>query len=103
MGANFELCQHFTTQYKSLQSIHLPSAEITVPRVTRDLLMLAPSFSLSPVAPVASALSLQNEYKNQSVNLTVARYFTLAASLIYDATVKKLPYTFRPNPLSLFC
>ena len=65
--------------------------------------MLAPSFSLSPVAPVASALSLQNELKNQSVNLSVARYFTLKASLIYNATVKKLPYTFQPNPLSLFC
>lgn len=61
MDPNFELCQHLTTQCKDLQSIHLPSAEITVPKVTRDLLILAPSFSLSPVAPVASALSLQNE------------------------------------------
>lgn len=36
----------------------LPKAEITVPSVTKDLLMLAPSFNLSPVNPVASALSL---------------------------------------------
>ena len=40
---------------------HLPKAEITVPSVTRDLLMLAPSFSLSPVSPVASALSLGSQ------------------------------------------
>ena len=31
---------------------------MTVPKVTRDLLMFAPSFSLSPVSPVASARSL---------------------------------------------
>uniref|UniRef100_A0A8C7TWJ5 Uncharacterized protein n=1 Tax=Oncorhynchus mykiss TaxID=8022 RepID=A0A8C7TWJ5_ONCMY len=31
---------------------------MTMPSVTRDLLMLAPSFSLAPVAHVASALSL---------------------------------------------
>lgn len=37
---------------------HVPRAEITLPRVTRDLLMLAPSFSLVPVARVASTLSL---------------------------------------------
>ena len=36
----------------------IPSAEITVPNVTRDLLMLAPSFNLLPVAPVEFALSL---------------------------------------------
>ena len=41
----------------------LPNAEITVPRVTSDLLMLAPSFSLSPVSPVASALSLHSHNK----------------------------------------
>lgn len=37
------------------------SAEITEPRVTSDLLMWAPSFSRWPVAPVASARSLQPE------------------------------------------
>lgn len=31
--------------------------EMTFPRADRDLLMLAPSFSRSPVAPVLSALS----------------------------------------------
>lgn len=35
------------------------NALMTDPSVTRDLLMCAPSFSLCPVAPVASALSLQ--------------------------------------------
>ena len=39
----------------------LPNAEITVPNVTRDLLMLAPSFNLLPVAPVEFALSLQQQ------------------------------------------
>uniref|UniRef100_A0A3P9INP8 Uncharacterized protein n=1 Tax=Oryzias latipes TaxID=8090 RepID=A0A3P9INP8_ORYLA len=33
-------------------------AEMTFPRVTRDLLMFPPSFSRTPVAPVASARSL---------------------------------------------
>ena len=45
----------------------IPNAEITVPNVTRDLLMLAPSFSLLPVAPVEFALSL-NENKIPSVS-----------------------------------
>ena len=44
--------------------LHVPNAEMTVPRVTRDLLMLAPSLSLSPVSPVASALSLQSQKKS---------------------------------------
>ena len=44
---------------KGLQMILLPNAEITVPSVTRDLLMFAPSFNLLPVAPVEFALSLQ--------------------------------------------
>jgi hypothetical protein len=34
------------------------SAEITFPRVVNDLLMLAPSLSRVPLAPVESALSL---------------------------------------------
>lgn len=39
-------------------SCHSPNAEITMPKVTSDLLMLAPSFSLVPVLRVAPALSL---------------------------------------------
>lgn len=39
-------------------SVNLPKAEMTFPSVTRDLLMLPPSFSRTPVAPVASARSL---------------------------------------------
>ena len=34
-----------------------PHTDMTFPRADRDLLMLAPSFSRSPVAPVLSALS----------------------------------------------
>ena len=37
----------------------LPKAEITVPNVTKDLLMFAPSFNRSPVAPVELARSLK--------------------------------------------
>jgi len=40
----------------------LPNDEITEPNVTRDLLMLAPSFSRTPVAPVESARSLENNF-----------------------------------------
>ena len=41
----------------------LPRVEITIPNVTRDLLILAPSFSLSPALPVELARSLENETK----------------------------------------
>lgn len=43
---------------------YLPNTEITDPSVTSDLLMLAPSLSLCPVAPEASALSLIRKYRN---------------------------------------
>lgn len=63
------------------------SAEITEPRVTSDLLMWAPSFNRWPVAPVASARSLQ-PYKtfafiilyslliplNQGIILVITKY-----------------------------
>ena len=39
-------------------SAFFASAAMTLPRLDRLWLILAPSFSLSPVAPVASALSL---------------------------------------------
>ena len=50
----------WSTESKSRQetSVNLPKAEMTFPSVTRDLLMLPPSFSRTPVAPVASARSL---------------------------------------------
>ena len=41
---------------------------MTLPNEDRDLLMLAPSFSLSPVAPVLSALSLPVGYQ-QDLNV----------------------------------
>ena len=41
-----------------------PRREITVPKVTRDLLMFPPSFNLRPVAPEASAFSL---YKTNDI------------------------------------
>lgn len=47
-------------------------AEITLPSAERDLLMLAPSLSLSPVAPVLSALSLPGK-QNYSFTSTVLR------------------------------
>ena len=45
--------------------IYLPSVEITIPKVTRDLLIFAPSFNLSPAAPLELARSLQRTYKNK--------------------------------------
>lgn len=42
------------------------SAEITEPNVTSDLLMCAPSFNLCPVAPLASARSLEYKLQNKS-------------------------------------
>ena len=50
-----------TYMYKLYQLIlsYIPNADITFPNVTNDLLMLPLSFSLTPVAPVASALSLK--------------------------------------------
>ena len=41
--------------------VDIPSCDMTFPSVTRDLLILPPSFSLTPVAPVAVALSLFNK------------------------------------------
>lgn len=50
---------YFTLElYMRNIKLFLPNAEITVPNVTRDLLMFAPSFNLLPVAPVEFALSL---------------------------------------------
>lgn len=40
-----------------------PRVEITIPNVTRDLLIFAPSLSLSPAAPLVLARSLENETK----------------------------------------
>ena len=39
---------------------HIPKVDIIFPSVTSDLLILPPSFNLSPVAPEASTLSLAN-------------------------------------------
>ena len=46
----------------SIQDIlyYIPNAEMTLPKVTRDLLILPPSLSLCPVAPEESALSLED-------------------------------------------
>ena len=60
---NFTYSEKDTSQFTFFQNHTehlLPKAEMTVPRVTSDLLILAPSFSRSPVSPVASALSLRN-------------------------------------------
>ena len=50
--------------YEKILYNWLPKAEITVPNVTKDLLMFAPSFSLTPVAPVELARSLSNGISN---------------------------------------
>ena len=52
------VCLHIASIRLKLKCF-IPSAEMTVPSVTRDLLMLAPSFNLLPVAPVELALSLR--------------------------------------------
>lgn len=59
----------------------LPNAEITVPRVTRDLLMFAPSFNLLPVAPVEFALSLQDKAQKLAQgtsNITILVFWSLS-------------------------
>ena len=60
----YELGRIFNTKkYTERQPIvifSLPKCDITVPNVTSDLLINPPSFNLSPVAPVASALSLKH-------------------------------------------
>ena len=50
------LDRHTVVIYRVLY--HIPRAEMTLPRQTRDLLMLPPSFSRIPSAPVALARSL---------------------------------------------
>ena len=60
---------------KRIISSFLPKAEITVPSVTRDLLMFAPSFNLLPVAPVEFALSLQDK-ANMLAQGTYTHYHT---------------------------
>ena len=44
--------------------VHVPRVEITMPRVTSDLLMLLPSFSLSPLVPADAARSLKTKKHN---------------------------------------
>lgn len=46
-------------------------AEMTLPKADKDLLMFAPSFSLSPVAPVLSALSLPKDFKKIRIQLSL--------------------------------
>ena len=41
--------------------------EMTFPRADRDLLIFAPSFNLSPVAPVLSALSEPKNYISSDI------------------------------------
>ena len=56
---------------------------MTVPRVTRDLLMFAPSFNLLPVAPVEFALSLVDSEKKTIIietNTAKFQFFTSSAT-----------------------
>ena len=50
---------------------YLPSVDMTIPRVTRDLLMLAPSLSLSPIAPLVLARSLEKKNDKNKLKSTV--------------------------------
>ena len=59
------LIEEIATEGKG-RMIYLPSVEITIPKVTRDLLIFAPSFNLSPAAPLELARSLPTTtYKNK--------------------------------------
>jgi len=56
--------------------IYLPSVEITIPKVTRDLLIFAPSFNLSPAAPLELARSLgTTTTKKNKFSLLASRRF----------------------------
>ncbi len=46
-----------------ISTAYKPRVDMTLPRVTRDLLMLPPSFNRCPVAPEESALSLHTARK----------------------------------------
>ena len=65
----------------------IPSWDMTLPRVTRDLLMLPPSFNLTPVAPVAVALSLNKNkvdiVKNGICSLTSTSFNHKQQNLTY--------------------
>lgn len=52
---------------------YLPRVDMTIPKVTRDLLMFAPSFSLCPTAPleVARSLTKIEEKKKRIKNSTI--------------------------------
>ena len=60
----------YATVFKKLEGT-LPNVEIILPRVTSDLLMLPPSFSLSPVAPDASTRSLQSGAHHSNFVLSI--------------------------------
>ncbi len=60
--------------YKSMYRlfpVSSPKAEMTFPRQTRDLLMLPPSFSLIPSAPVRLTRSLNKEKRAATVEVYV--------------------------------
>jgi hypothetical protein len=67
------------------------SAEMTDPNVTSDLLMCAPSFNLCPVAPLASARSLEYKLKNIS-NFICDTYLYDSNSFHYITIMGKDPY-----------
>ena len=63
------LAQHHTSIGSMSRYVgYSPKAEMTLPSVTSDLLMLPPSFNLSPLVPAESALSLIKNTKHQPVN-----------------------------------
>ena len=60
---------------------------MTLPRLESDWLILAPSFSLSPVAPVASARSLPA----RSTMLMVDRFSISFPAAFFDFCVNLMP------------
>lgn len=63
-------------------SFLVPRADMTEPSVTRERLILPPSFRRNPVAPVASARSLTNRtYTVRHVPTTVCRHNTFQLNL----------------------
>ena len=69
---------------------------MTIPKVTRDLLMLAPSFNLSPTAPLALARSLRKK-------ICVKEKANNKHSLHHQLASFKLYQTHQVSPAPVVC
>lgn len=77
---------------------------MTIPKVTRDLLMLAPSFNLSPTAPLALARSLRKKIcVKEKANNKHSLYHQLASFKLYQThQVSPAPVVYKRLELLLF-